>query len=307
DQARRGPLRRHLGRARGEPRLRQAVHRGAARGRLPGGADRRGRRPRRAHNGAPRSASGRGVQHPARPLRRGRLHPGRAGLARPALHRLRPARLRPRHGQARGQGHVRRRGAACRAAPPGHARRAGGRRSAPPALRAEAAERGLLRRRQHHPRRRQPAGADRARLDLGHPRDGRTLRGRPRDHRGGDGRPAARRDGDRHPPGLLRLRGEVRGRRQRPHPPGADPPGRRGGGDADRRGGAPGARLPRHLPRRFPLRRHGGRAGAARAPGGQHPARHDPHQPGAGAGRALRHRLPRPLRLDGGAGPPWRV
>ena len=47
-----------------------------------------------------------------------------------------------------------------------------------------------------------------------------------------------------------------------------------------------------------------GRAGAA---GGQHPARHDPHLAGAGAGRASRHRLPRSLRLDGGAGPPWPV
>ena len=38
--------------------------------------------------------------------------------------------------------------------------------------------------------------------------------------------------------------------------------------------------------RRFPLRRHGGRARPAGAAGGEHPARHDPHLAGAGAGGA---------------------
>ena len=94
-------LRRHLRRARGQPLLRHAGDRGAARGRLRGR-----RRSRSAHDlgaviAALDAAAGRGVQRAARPLRRGWRDPGRARLAGHPLHPFRRARLGAGHGQGR--------------------------------------------------------------------------------------------------------------------------------------------------------------------------------------------------------------
>ena len=56
------------------------------------------------------------------------------------------------------------------------------------------------------------------------------------------------------------------------------------------RAGAPAARLQGRLALRFPLGRRAGRGGPLSARG-QHPARHDPAEPGARAGPAARHQL----------------
>ncbi len=80
-----------------------------------------------------------------------------------------------------------------------------------------------------------------------------------------------------------------------------DRPGRVPAGARPRAGGAPRARLPRRDARRFPLRRHPGRAGAARAAGSEHPARPDADLAAAGAGGASGHEFLRAVRLDGGA------
>ena len=69
----------------------------------------------------------------------------------------------------------------------------------------------------------------------------------------------------------------------------------------DRAGGASGAGLPGREPGRLPLRRHGERAGAAGAAGGEHPAGPDADIAAAGAGGVLRDRFSAALRVDGGA------
>ena len=104
---RRGPLRRHLRRARGQPLHRRPGDRRPARRRLRGHTNRGGRRSRRGHR-RPVAPSRRGVQRAARPLRRGRRDPGRARLAGDPLHAFRRARLGPGDGQGSRQGGVRR-------------------------------------------------------------------------------------------------------------------------------------------------------------------------------------------------------
>ena len=70
----------------------------------------------------------------------------------------------------------------------------------------------------------------------------------------GDAR--ARRHRNHHQSRILRLRSEIRGRRFGPHAAGEDSRRRRRRGDAVGRTRARGARLPRRLAHRFPLRRH---------------------------------------------------
>ncbi len=67
------------------------------------------------------------------------------------------------------------------------------------------------------------------------------------------------------------------------------------------------ARLPRCHPRGFPLRRYRGRARPPRAARSQYAAGADTDVAAARTGCVLRHRIPLPLRLDGGGSPMPRV
>ena len=279
DEARRGPPRRHLGRARGEPRLRPAVHRGAARGRLRGRADRR--RPATSARSSRRCA------------RRGRTScstPCTAASARMAASRAcwtGSACPTPDRASAppRSPWTSRRRRRcspppACRSRRTAWSRRPSWKPPIPlplpyvvkPAGEGSSVGVHIIR------ERRQPPGADRARLDLGRAGHGRALRARPRDHGRRHGRPAARGDRDRHPPRLLRLRSEIRRWRQP-----STPSRRRSTRTRRRRRCEVAVAAHRALGCRgvsradFRYDDTAGEPGRAGAAGGQHPARHDPH------------------------------
>ena len=286
---RRGALRRHLRRARGEPRLpaRQVI--AALRGgRLRGDADRGRRRSargasRRSTRGPTRcstrctAASARTAR--SRACSTGSAFPTRIPACAPRRWRWTRWRRRP---CSRPPG--------CRCARGRVVDVAGARARRPDAaaLRRQAGERRLLGRRRDHARAATTA-APRSRPSWRFGRaalveeyvPGRELTVGVMGDRAlavTEIAPRAR---------LLRLRGEIRRRRLAPRHPGARsiPTTYARALDvalaAHRALGCRGA-----TPRRLPLRRHRGRTGAPRAAGGQHAARPDAHLAAARAGRA---------------------